>query len=46
MRSGPGAKRRDFVTNGPPALYGAIQGRVRLRAGAAVAASRPLPGVN
>jgi len=37
-RSGPGALRRDFVTNGPPAHYGAIGERVRLRAGAACAA--------
>lgn len=30
--------RRGFVTSGPPAHYGAIWGRVRLRAGAAAAA--------
>ena len=38
MKNGPGALRRDIVTNGPPALYGAIGERVRLRAGATRAA--------
>lgn len=31
--------RRGIVTGGPPALYGAMWKRVRLRAGAAAAAS-------
>lgn len=31
--------RRDIVTGGPPALYSAMWKRVRLRAGAAAAAS-------
>lgn len=34
----PALKRRGFVTGGPPAHYGAMWKRVRLRAGAAVAA--------
>src|SRR5690606_674622 len=36
----PALKRRGFVTGDPPAHYGAMWGRVRLRAGAAVAAWR------
>lgn len=35
----PTLKRRGIVTGGPPALYSAMWKRVRLRAGAAAAAS-------
>ena len=35
----PALTHRGFVTGGPPALYGAMWKRVRLRAGAAAAAS-------
>lgn len=37
----PALTHRGFVTGGPPALYSATWGRVRLRAGAACAAIYP-----